>query len=156
MSGEFIERVKALRTRVVVPGCNLTAELTGRSQLRIEFPPGSYPQCTERGLEKCLEATCRLLCAATVTAYRKMIADAPSPPDGDKLYDALARLETDGRASDGRVRVVTRGMRTWRAFVAPGTLEALQEHEFADGVSQAVGQMIERWYSRAHQIMTAL
>ncbi|NUT20698.1 MAG: hypothetical protein HOV77_16060 [Hamadaea sp.] len=156
---DFDDLVRALHVRVVVPGTGITATLTNHHELVVEFPLGAYDESSERALERHMAAMARLVCAARIDAYDRMIAtmsDGPAWSDAGQeerdIIERLAQLTVSGESSDGRVRFETQGMRSWSVTIADGTVRALNEFEFAQRVGEAAGRVIDEWFQRGHAV----
>jgi len=156
---EFDDLVRALHIRVVVPGAGITATLTNHNDLVVEFSLGAYDDCSERALERHMEAMARLVCAARIDAYDRMVATmsdglawSDGGPEDQAITERLAELSVSGESADGRVRFETQGMRLWTVTIADGTVRTLNEFEFAQRVQQAAGRVIDEWFQRGHAV----
>ena len=150
--GVLSERLDTLQVRVCSPNGRLTAELNGRTDVRVTFAPGAYRRYHERTLEGDLAGLAALLLAARTRSYYQALSEAfGTPMHGeppalslrDREYEAARKdLTVEGRSRDGRVRIATRGLQSWSVRISDGSLRSLGEEEFGCRLTEAAGALI--------------
>jgi hypothetical protein len=131
----------------------MTAELRHRSEVTLSFAPGWYDRCVEGDLERRLAGLAALLWVARTREYWATVSDVtgdyathqdkPISPRDVEFAETRDALVARGSSVDGRVRLCVEGMRRWTVRVAPGTVRALDEHQFASAVGQAAAELIQ-------------
>jgi hypothetical protein len=143
------ERLDEIRVRVQVPGTEVSGEVSHRSDVQIQFGRGVYAWASDRTMEGTLTSLAKLLYAGWVRAYRAALPEsfrdsldgADTQADRDFLA-ARSHLVAVGRSADGRVTVQVRGLREVTVRVADGTVQALDESEFAERVTEAAADLL--------------
>jgi hypothetical protein len=145
------DRLDDMRITATVDGGAVTATLTRRTRLHLEFAPGAYRRRSEAQLQRDLAVLASRLWANRMRGYYQALSDItgqhvtgepPARDDRSRAYRAgRAELIAYGESADGRIRVQVRGMRDWQVTIASGTVRALTEHEFAARVAE-VGQAL--------------
>ncbi|GII21758.1 hypothetical protein [Planosporangium mesophilum] len=156
--GELADRIHAMQVRASTPDGRVTTALRHRSEVTLAFAPGWYDRCDERDLERRLAALASLLWVARTREYWRTVSDVtgddatheekPVSPRDVKFAEAREALVARGSSADGRVCLSVEGMRRWTVRVAPGTVRALDEHEFGSAVGQAAAELIEDQFSK--------
>lgn len=156
--GVLSDRLDGLQVRASSPNGKVTAELNGRADVRVTFAPRAYVRYDEAGLASDLTKVAAQLMAARTRLYHEAVSEAfqmplrrepPPLSPRDREYDAARDdLLVEGRSSDGRIRITTRGLRSWRVRIAEGTLSRLTEQQFSAGVAEAACGLIEQQMSR--------
>ncbi len=151
-----------LRVRVTSPNGACSAELVGRSQIRLAFSGSFYYRTDERELEAQAEALCRLLWAArarevdaivTRAGGRTVTAEQARSPLDEEYYRRLDRLVASGRSPDGRIEVTaSAGMRQWSVRIEDGTLQAVSEEEFIASAAHAADALIRDQLDQVMQL----
>jgi hypothetical protein len=136
----------------------IMAELSGRSQVTLSFAPDWYGRCTDSELAHKLSSMSSRLWVARMREYWTVRSrDAgeiitgevkPISPRAIAYREARNALVARGRSGDGRVSIAVEGMRSWTVTVAPGTVRALDEHEFAAAAGEAAAALIQDQYQK--------
>lgn len=152
----------SLLVRATTKGYGSSAELNGRGNVWVEFPPGVYRSLTESALERELAQLARALLVRRTASYEDLLATAFGPNAPVKRPAATAeeaamdresaRLVTQGASADGRVRISLRGGSQWRVEITPGTVRALREMEFSSRVSEAAEALIRDQAAKTREL----
>jgi hypothetical protein len=147
------DRLDDLRVTATADSGDITATLTRRTRLRLEFAPRVYHRRSEVQLQHDIEVLARRLWVNRMRGYYQALSDITGqsvtgePPArgqlGQRYRAARDELTAYGQSGDGRIRVQVRGMRDWQVAIAPGTLRALTAHEFAAGVAEAAQGLLD-------------
>ncbi|MDI1461985.1 hypothetical protein QEZ54_13505 [Catellatospora sp. KI3] len=150
--GELGDRLDGLRVNVRAPNGEITAELTGRHELRLAFEPGYYGRTSESELQQQLTAVCRLLWVARTREVEAAVSDSggwtvnpasAQAPAARAYFQGLDAIEAHGASTDGSVEVdAKQGMRTWEVRVSPGTLRRCSEAEFVARAAEAADSVV--------------
>jgi hypothetical protein len=140
------ERLDNIRVRVKVPGVDIHAEIHHRDQVTLSFGPDVYAWVSEQDLARHMTTLARLLFVGWNRAYRAALTDefrahALSGPvnDTDRQYlAARAELAASGVSSDGRIKILSKGLQGIRIGISRGTTRALTEQVFAERTREAV------------------
>ena len=145
------ERVERMLVRVQSPSGSVSAELHGNDDVRVWFAPGFYQRADRHEMQTQLEQAARLLWAARVTEYQRILSDEYEQPMAER--SPVGRLDTEfsqrrealvaqGESDDGHIAITVRGMRDWRVELTADALRALREDEFTAGVVFAARKLI--------------
>jgi hypothetical protein len=156
--GELADRIDSMRVRASTPDGSITAELHDRDKLSLTFLQGWYDFCDDRDLERRLAVLANLLWVARTREYWRIFGDVAghtvtgedkpiSPRDVD-WREERDELVARGYSADGRIAVKAVGMRQWEVRIVPGTVRALNEHEFAEAAAQAAGELIQDQFAK--------
>jgi hypothetical protein len=160
--GVLADRLDNMRVRVSIPGGEISAELYGRSEIRLEFEQGYYYSRTdERELEHKLAILCRLLWVARTREYDAIVRseggepiprDLATHPLDLKYHERLDELVAEGSSVDERIRVSVRGLREWTVKIKEGALRALHEGEFIGRAADAADALIRDQLDKVRQL----
>jgi hypothetical protein len=126
----------------------VVGEVTGWYDVRITFADG-YPERvgeTELGLQ--VQRLARLLFAARMSAYNRIVEEhLPQPvlpvTDQDRAYDAdVERLESTGQSGDGSVRISGIAMTQWAVHIRPGLVDGVGGERVAELVTEAANAFV--------------
>jgi hypothetical protein len=153
------DRLDNLHVRVKAPGVEIYAELRNRDNVTISFEPGIYDWLDERHLEHHMSGLARLLYVAWVRAYRAALpegfqaslGEVDTQADRDYLA-AREDLVTEGASPDRRIVLVARGMHEIRVHIAPGTIRALDEYQFAEHTRQAFAALLHERLTQIREL----
>ncbi|WP_199512223.1 hypothetical protein [Nucisporomicrobium flavum] len=150
--GELADRVDSMRVSVSTPDGGLTAELRDRDQLSLTFRDGLYQLLDDADLGRRLAVLAQLLWVARTREYWRIYGDVTGDYSTGEDKPISERdiawkterdnLEVTGSSADGRVTVRCVGMRQWQVTVRPGTVRALDEHQFSIAAGEAAGALI--------------
>jgi hypothetical protein len=71
----------------------------------------------------------------------------------DRQYvEDRARIESCGASFDERVVITARGMFDFEVSITDGTIRALDEHEFAERLRDAVVQRVQEYMTQIHAL----
>jgi hypothetical protein len=154
---ELSDLLDRMRVHASVAGGAITGELHDHDRVDVSFAPGFYARSTDTALEQHLVSLARLMraeyvrqyYAAVSTAFRRTITKDP-PPIGPRDMDYAERrqeLVAEGRSSSGRITISVRGMQSWRIRIAPGTVRALNETQFAEQFREAATALIRNQFA---------
>ncbi|GIF23170.1 hypothetical protein BJ973_000474 [Actinoplanes tereljensis] len=153
------ERIDAIRFQVQVPGTQISAELSRRDQIRIDFGSGAnYRQLSDSDVEHYLGALARLLFANWLRAYRQTLDEHIVIEPGidnwqdREFYEAREKIVGQGASADGRIQLIGDGLRNVTVKLAPGTVSRLSEDECADGVRVAAAALIEDYTGQVAEL----
>jgi len=154
-------RLAAMRIVATAPNGMVTAELTGRHDLRLTFVDSYYYRTEERELERQLEGLCRLLWAGRAREFAELVASSggrvvdvdESRDPRDTEYDrCLEEMRVQGASADGRITIAGwAGMRQWEVRISDGTLRVLTEEEFAAAAAQAARAVVTERFAQAQR-----
>jgi hypothetical protein len=152
------DRLDRIRIRVQAPGSDMYAELRNRKDVTITFGPSVYEWLTEATMERLVAGMARLMYVEWLRQYRAALPDeflnavgAESQNDRDYLA-ARAELESFGASADGRVALSAVGMLNVAVRIVPGTLRALDEHQFSAGVTEAVHALADDHQAKIREL----
>jgi hypothetical protein len=146
------ERVDSMVVRASAPDGRVSAELHGRTGVRVDLAPGYFYRADEADLESSLTQLAKLMFAGRMREYYAIISDEIRQtvvPDeraisalDTRFYEERDNLVAEGRGAGGRILLQVRGMKTWIVHIARGTLRELTEDEFTSGVADAAAELI--------------
>ncbi|MEU4426100.1 hypothetical protein AB0F81_36230 [Actinoplanes sp. NPDC024001] len=152
------EQLDDLRVRATTPDGAMTAELHGRSALRLTFARGWYDRSTDDEVTRKLTALAGRLWVARTREYWRILGaesgeyltgeDRALGTRADAYREGRNALVAEGRSENGRVTIRVSGMRSWTVDVIPGTIHTCDEHEFAAMVEQAGAELIRDQYRK--------
>jgi hypothetical protein len=140
--------IEAMHVTATTPNGQAVGEATGWYDVRITFADG-YPERvgeTELGLQ--VQRLARLLFAARMSAYHRIVEEhLPQPvlpvTDQDRANDAdLGRLESSGQSSDGAVRISGVAMTRWAVHIRPGLVDGVGGARVAELVTEAANAFV--------------
>lgn len=145
------ERVERMLVGVQTPSGRVTAQLHGSHDVRVWFAPGFYQRADRHEMQTQLEQAARLLWAARVTEYQRILSDEYEQPMAQR--SPVGRLDTEfgqrrealvaqGESDDGHIAITVKGMRDWRVELTADALRALREDEFTAAVALAASKLI--------------
>lgn len=127
---------------VATPSNRVFVTLVGTHDVRVGFAEGFYAATSDREMAAELTRAARLTFVARTRAFYAALGSAaghrvePGRRSLDRqsqaYHDGLERLVAEGTAADGRLRMVGVGLSSFTVTVAPGTVAALSESEFAE------------------------
>ncbi len=150
--GVLADGLDNMRVHASTPGGSISAELHGRSDVRVSFAPGYYRRVERSDLEAHLASLAKLLWVARMREYYELRSEATgeritgeppaiSPRDVD--YDRQREgLLAEGASADGAVYISVLGMKTWTVRVTTQALNSLREDEFAARLGEAAALLI--------------
>jgi len=160
--GILADRLDRMQVQVVSPDGHISALLRNRSEVVIEFQPGSYARYGERAAEDQLSAVARLLWAGRTREYFAALSEAfgtpisgesPAIGERDRRYRAARdELIAEGASADGLVYVGAQGMRVFVVRIADGALRTLSEAEFVANVDEASQAMITDQFAKIRML----
>lgn len=160
--GGLADRLDRMLVRVTSPDRSVTAELHGRTDVRLTFAPGVYDRSYQQDLEAQLETVAKLLWAARMKAYYAALSEVleltitgetkPISPRDVDYYAARNELLAEGQSRDGHCHLSVHGMRHWTVRIASGTLDVLSEPEFGQAISEAADQLIRDQQTKIREL----
>ncbi len=151
---EHALRVDAIHLQVELPRSEIYAELRRRDQVTISFGPGVYDFLSERSLERAVGNLGRLMVTAWTRAFQATQDERVRSAQGvhdqrDRQYaEDRARIVSSGTSFDERIVLTARGMFDYDVSIADGTIRALDEHEFAERLQDAVVQLVQDYMTQ--------
>lgn len=155
---EHAQRVDAIHLQVELPRSEIYAELRHRDQVTITFGPGVYDFLSERSLEHAVGNLGRLLLTGWTRAYQATLDERIRSAQGvrdqrDRQFvEDRARIESCGTSYDERIVITARGLFDYDVSIADGTIRAIDEHEFAERLRDAVVQLVQDYMTQIREL----
>ncbi|GAA1811050.1 hypothetical protein GCM10009682_35800 [Luedemannella flava] len=156
------ERLDDLRLIAATDDGAVTAILTQRTNLRLQFAPGAYRRRTDAQLEFDLRVIATRLWVARTRAYYEALSDIKGekitterPAYGSRSQQyrtERADLTAHGACADNRIKVRVHGLRDWDVSIQPGTTAALSADEFVDRVGQATRSLLDDLQGKVREL----
>jgi hypothetical protein len=153
MNLSLSERLDRMVIDASSPDGVISAELYDRDQVKLRFAPGRFAWLDERDLEHKLEALGRVVWSRRQREYYAILSDinetridGEPAPVNDGQWEFVQRREqivASGQSADGRISLSVKGMQHWTVRVQDGTVRELSEDAFAQGVRDAVKQLLD-------------
>lgn len=134
----------------------VSAEISGRADVRVTFAPGYYDVASAEELAWQLERLAPELFRERMRAYYRIRSEQeghpvmpPGPRPERAEYDAArAEVLAVGEAPGGAIRMTALAMETWTVSVAPEARRALDEHAFALAAGRAASALVRSQYQQ--------
>ena len=142
------QAVDAMHVSASTPNGQVTGEVTGWYDVRVTFAPGYPERVGEEELALQVQRLARLLFAARMAAYDRIVEEhLPQPvlpvTDQDRAYDAdVARLESTGASADGSVHISGVAMALWAVRIRPGLVDGVGGDRVAQLVTEAANACV--------------
>lgn len=134
----------------------VSAEISGRWDVRVMFAPGYYEVASAEELAWQLERLAPELFRERMRSYyrirseqegRPVMPPAPRPERAE--YDAArAEVLAVGESHGGAIRMTALAMETWSVTVAPEARTGLDEHAFAVAAGRAASALVRSQYQQ--------
>ncbi|MFI5959792.1 hypothetical protein [Cryptosporangium sp. NPDC051539] len=154
MDDTLSDRREALSARADSPDGRISAEIRGRSDLRIRFRASAYAAYSDRELAAQLGRLGTTVWARYHRDYTELTRSylgEPAPDraaaDGDFL-DRAEHLTVTGRSPHGWVAVSSRALARWEVSVADGAVSTLPEDTFLSELLAAVTAALQEYQDR--------
>jgi hypothetical protein len=140
--------VEAMRVTASTPNGQVTGEVAGWYAVRIDFAPGYPERAGEVELALQVQRLARLLFAARMAAYDKIVAEhLPQPvlpvTEQDRAYDDdVASLESTGSSADDSVTIAGVAMTQWVVHIRPGLVDGVGGERVAGLVTEAANAFV--------------
>ncbi|MGA8247257.1 MAG: hypothetical protein WB797_10160 [Nocardioides sp.] len=140
--------VDAMHVTAATPNGQVTGEVTGWYAVRVAFAPGYADRVGEEELGLQVQRLARLLFAARMAAYDRIVEEhLPQPvlpvTDQDRAYDDdVASLESTGTSADGSVRIRGVAMTRWVVRIRPGLVDGVGGERVAQLVTEPANAFV--------------
>ena len=148
MSSPLGRAVEAMRVSATTPNGQVAGEVTGWYDVAITFVPGYPERVGEAELSTQVQRLARLLFAARMSAYDRLVEEhLPQPvlpvTDQDRAYcDDVAALESSGSSGDGSVRISGVAMTHWVVHIRPGLVDGVGGERVTALVTEAANAFV--------------
>lgn len=159
--GVYADMMSRLVLTVKSPDGAVTATLSDRDRLAVEFRPGAYDFYAEEPplLERQIAGFAQLVwtgrrrasLAALSTVLGREITGREQPDSIRRraFVEARDSLDLVGHSAQGHITLRTKGWLRWRVDIADRTLDRLTEESFSDELASAVRALLADYTARS-------
>lgn len=159
--GELSDRLAGAVAEAMSPDGQISASVTGAGD-SVEVTmrrPGAYERYTDGGIAHQLSQLATLTATRHLRLERKIVAETfgesmlvddgfDLDPELREYRQAIAQLVAWADSDGSQIRLSTRGMVSWQAILAPGTVRRLSEDEFLEELHGAIGNLFATWHKK--------
>ncbi|WP_151083234.1 hypothetical protein [Nocardioides cynanchi] len=148
MSSPLGRAIEAMHVSATTPNGQVAGEVNGWYDVRITCAAGYPERVGEAELAAQVERLARLLFAARMATYNRLVEEhLPQPvlplSDQDRAYEEdVSALASTGESSDGSIRISGVAMTHWTVHIRPGLVDGVGGERVAALVTEAANAFV--------------